>query len=64
MFEPSKAILRAFFSALDIVFRAEFIYPGIDARGEVIRHSDILDIVRKAGFDLVVEQMALTAEGI
>lgn len=63
VFEPSKAMLRAFFSALDIVYRAEFTYPGIDARGEVKRHSDILDTVKKAGFDLAIEQMELIVEG-
>lgn len=62
IFEPSRTIIKAFFSTLDVTYKQEFLFHGIDQRGEIGRQPEIIASLRYAGATLTREQLALLSE--
>ncbi|MDH4100500.1 MAG: flavodoxin family protein [Nitrospirota bacterium] len=62
IFSPSRTILKAFFSTLDVIYKQEFVFPGIDHQGEIEHHPEIIESLRLAGMALTREQLTLPTE--
>ncbi len=53
MFEPSLAIVRAWFKVLNIAYLGALTFPGVDGRGAIAKHPDALRQAFLAGQKLV-----------
>lgn len=60
IFSPSRTIIKSFFSTLDVLYKQEFVFPGIDRQGEIEQHPGIIESLRQAGTLLTQEQLTLT----
>jgi len=49
LFQPALATVKAFFATLDISYAGEVVFPGVDERGDIARHSDVLKQAYLAG---------------
>ena len=49
LFEPSLAIVKAFFTVLDITYAGELLFRGIDEKGAIAKHPDALHQAYLAG---------------
>jgi multimeric flavodoxin WrbA len=55
MFEPAVSTVKAWFATMDIKYRYELLASGMDAKGAVSLHEDLLEQARKLGRDLEEE---------
>jgi len=53
LFQPALATVKAFFISLDISYVGEITFPGIDNKGDIMKHSDALRKAYLAGQKLV-----------
>ena len=53
LFEPALATVKALFSSLDIEYSGKLIFPGIDDKGAITKHTDALKQAYLAGQKLV-----------
>jgi len=49
LFEPALATVRALFSSLDIKYSGKLVFPGIDDKGAIKKHTDALKQAYIAG---------------
>lgn len=62
IFEPSVTIIKAFFSTLEVTYKQEFLFHGIDRKGEIAGHPEIVASLKLAGAMLTKEQLTLLSE--
>jgi multimeric flavodoxin WrbA len=55
LFEPSLAIVKAFFKVLDVEYTGELLFPGVDRKGAIKKHPDALKQAFLAGQKLAEE---------
>jgi len=55
LFEPSLAIVKAWFKVLDIAYGGALTFPGVDGKGAIVKHPDALKQAFAAGQKLVGE---------
>ena len=53
LFEPSLAIVKAWFKVLDIDYGGDLLFPGVDEKGAIQEHPDALKQAFSAGQRLV-----------
>lgn len=53
LFEPSLATVKAFFTVIDVEYAGELLFPGIDEKGAIKKHSTALKDAFAAGQKLV-----------
>ena len=53
LFEPSLAIVKALFKVLDVDYAGDLLVPGVDEKGAIKQHPDILKQAFSAGQKLV-----------
>lgn len=53
LFDAARATVRAFFATCDVQFSQELLFPGIDARKEILQHPQALEQAFQAGQSLV-----------
>ena len=53
MFEPSLAIVKAWFKVLNIAYLGALTFPGVDEKGAIAEHPDVLKQAFLAGQKLV-----------
>jgi hypothetical protein len=53
LFEPSRAIVKAWFKVLDIDYTGDLLFPGVDEKGAIQEHPDALKQAFLAGQRLV-----------
>jgi len=53
LFEPSLATVKAFFTVIDVEYAGELLFPGIDEKGAIKKHSTALKDAFAAGRKLV-----------
>jgi multimeric flavodoxin WrbA len=51
LFEGEVVIIKTLFHIVDIKYRGEILLPGIDAKGDILKHPDSLELAYKAGQD-------------
>ncbi|MDZ4246835.1 MAG: hypothetical protein U1D67_06935 [Dehalococcoidia bacterium] len=56
LFEPSLAIIKSFFTVLDISLAGQVTYRKIDAAGDILKHPEALQEAFNAGKTLVNEK--------
>jgi multimeric flavodoxin WrbA len=52
MFDPALSTVKSFYMTLDIKYQYELLVEGMDHKGAVIEHPDILDKARKLGEEI------------
>jgi NAD(P)H-dependent FMN reductase len=55
LFEPSLAVVKAFFKVIDVEYAGELLFPGIDQKGAIKDHPTALKQAFAAGQGLVTE---------
>ncbi|MFC1871211.1 flavodoxin family protein [Chloroflexota bacterium] len=55
LFEPTIAIVKSFFTILDVTYTGELVFRGIDEKGAIKNHPDALQQAFLAGQKLVEE---------
>jgi NAD(P)H-dependent FMN reductase len=58
-FEPARAIVKAFFTTLDIEYGEELLFPGIDAYQQILNHPTALKDAFQAGGRLIAIKKAM-----
>ena len=53
LFEPSLAMVKAFFTVIDVEYAGELLFPGIDEKGAIKKHPTALKDAFAAGQKLV-----------
>jgi len=53
LFEPSLAIVKSYFSVLNVKYTGDLLVPGIDEKGAILKHPDTLQLAYAAGQKLV-----------
>ena len=51
-FENAKAIVKNFFATLNIEYKEELFFSGIDEKGDILKHPDLLEKAYKLGEDI------------
>ena len=54
-FEGAKLTVKSFFVTIHVNYVGDFLYPGIDAKGDIAKHPTALSDARKLGEQLVRE---------
>ena len=52
VFHQTAGIIKAFFNSLNITYTAEIFVDEVDAKGDILRHTDILEKSRCLGYDI------------
>jgi multimeric flavodoxin WrbA len=55
MFEPSIVVVKTFFHVIDVEYAGELVASGIDERGEVLKHPELLQQAYAWGEKLATE---------
>ena len=55
LFEPTLVMIKTFFRILDITYAGELLFPGVDEKGAITKHTDALRQAFLAGQRLVEE---------
>ena len=55
LFEAELVTIKTLFRTMDIVYAGELLAPGIDARGDVLKHPELLEQAFSAGQKFVEE---------
>ena len=58
LFEPTLVMVKTLFRILDITYAGELLFPGVDKKGAITKHSDALRQVFLTGQKLVEEPLA------
>ena len=58
LFEPALVTIKSLFRTLDVAYAGDLLFPGIDEKGDIIRHPDALRQAFLAGQKLVEESPA------
>ncbi len=58
LFEPALVTIKSLFRTLDVAYAGDLLFPGIDEKGDIIRHPDALHQAFLAGQKLVEESPA------
>jgi multimeric flavodoxin WrbA len=51
LFEGEVVIIKTLFHIVDVKYQGEILLPGIDAKGDILKHPDSLELAYKAGQD-------------
>lgn len=55
LFEPSLATVKALFKVIDVDYAGDLLFPGIDEKGAIKKHPDVLKQAFSVGQKLVTE---------
>ncbi len=58
LFEPARVVVKTFFRILDITYTGELLFPRVDRKGAITKHTDALRQAFMAGQKLAEESPA------